>query len=100
MVTKERVEAVLERIRPFLQADGGQTVSIVMSGGTEGGLAPHFIAFEAREVDEQAEPNALAIGRARTPHLLYESIGRLAQVDCVVQGVRAAMRDAGIDSIE
>ncbi len=83
-----------------LHQNANQTVSIVMSGGTEGGLAPHFIVFEAREVDEKAEPNALAIGCARTPHLLPENIGRLAQVDCVAQGVRAAMRDAGMEKPE
>ena len=88
--------ALKDVLRPYQRADGDQIVSIVMSGGTEGGLAPHFIVFEAREVDEQAEPNALAIGRARTPHLLSENIGRLAQVDCVAQGVHAAMRDAGM----
>ena len=90
--------ALKDALRPYRPADGGDTVSIVMSGGTEGGLAPHFVVFEAREVGEQAEPNALAIGCARTPHLLYESIGRLAQVDSVAQGVRTAMRNAGIDS--
>ena len=28
MVTKERVEAVLNRVRPFLQADGGDIVLV------------------------------------------------------------------------
>ena len=91
--------ALKDALKPYRPTDGGQTVSIVMSGGTEGGLAPHFIVFEVREVGEQAEPNALAIGRARTPPLAYESMGRLAQVDSVAQGVRTAMRDAGIDSV-
>src|SRR5665213_3318755 len=90
--------ALKDALKPYHRADSDQIVSIVMSGGTEGGLAPHFIIFEVREVDEQAEPKALAIGRARTPHLPYESIGRLAQVNSVAQGVRAAMRDAGIES--
>ena len=39
---------------------------------------------------------ALAIGRAHTPALPFEHLGRLAQVDQVAAGVRAAMRDAGI----
>ena len=90
--------ALKDALKPYHRSDSDQIVSIVMSGGTEGGLAPHFIIFEVREVDEQAEPKALAIGRARTPHLPYESIGRLAQVNSVAQGVRAAMRDAGIES--
>src|SRR5665213_657686 len=90
--------ALKDALKPYHHADSDQIVSIVMSGGTEGGLAPHFIIFEVREVDEQAEPKALAIGRVRTPHLSYESIGRLAQVNSVAQGVHAAMRDAGIGS--
>ena len=36
MVTKERVEAVLERIRPFLQADGGDIELVEVSGNSAG----------------------------------------------------------------
>jgi len=32
MVTKERIEAVLERVRPFLQADGGDIELIDVEG--------------------------------------------------------------------
>ena len=70
----------------------------VMSGGTEGALSPHFIVFEAREVSDPPAPKALAVGRARTPRLPFEHLGRLAQVDQVAAAVRAAMRDAGIGS--
>jgi cyanuric acid amidohydrolase len=73
-------------------------VCLVMSGGTEGGLAPHFVVFEARETQAPPEPGALAVGRARTRKLMPEEIGRLAQVDCVAEGVRAAMDDAGFVS--
>lgn len=34
MVTRERVEAVLERIRPFLQADGGDIELIEVQGNS------------------------------------------------------------------
>ena len=43
---------------------------------------------------------ALAVGRARTPPLPYEHLGRLAQVDAVAEGVRAAIDDAGIEAAE
>jgi len=75
-------------------ADGA---CLVMSGGTEGALAPHFVVFEAREVDERARDGALAVGRARTPPLPFEHLGRLAQVDSVALTVRKAMRDAGVE---
>lgn len=34
MVTRERVEAVLERVRPFLQADGGDIELIEVQGNS------------------------------------------------------------------
>ena len=34
MVTKERVEAVLHRVRPFLQADGGYIELLSLDGKT------------------------------------------------------------------
>jgi cyanuric acid amidohydrolase len=73
-------------------------ICLVMSGGTEGAMAPHWTVFEraggARRGEGQ-EP-ALAIGRAHTAALMPEQLGRFAQVDLVAQGVRAAMADAHI----
>jgi cyanuric acid amidohydrolase len=71
-------------------------ICLVMSGGTEGGMAPHWVVFE-RAVAEPGKGPSLAIGRAHTPPLPFEQLGRLAQVDQVAMGVRAAMADAGID---
>ena len=34
MVTRERVEAVLERVRPFMQADGGDIELIEVNGNS------------------------------------------------------------------
>jgi len=72
-------------------------VCLVMSGGTEGGMAPHWTVFEQRNEDGPGGAPALAIGRAHTPDLQPEQLGREAQVDMVAAGVRAAMRDAAID---
>jgi len=36
MVTRERVEAVLQRVRPFLQADGGDIELVDVSGNSAG----------------------------------------------------------------
>ena len=36
MVTKERVEAVLARVRPFMQADGGDIELVEVSGNSAG----------------------------------------------------------------
>jgi cyanuric acid amidohydrolase len=69
-------------------------VCLVMSGGTEGAMAPHWVVFERAEGAGQGP--ALAIGRAHTPEVTSEQIGRLAQADIVAAGVRAAMADAQI----
>lgn len=80
-----------------LPADAAEKICMVMSGGTEGGMAPHWTVFERAEGDEAGGPgSALAIGRVHTPALPAEGLGRLAQVDMVAQAVRAAMHEAAI----
>jgi cyanuric acid amidohydrolase len=78
-----------------LPKDEAAQICLVMSGGTEGGMAPHWIVFERSDGEGGASP-ALAIGRAHTPALPFEQLGRGGEVDQVADGVRAAMRDAGI----
>lgn len=76
---------------------------LVMSGGTEGALSPHWTVFAREDAKETADTTgeaALAIGAARTPHLPFHHLGRREQVLLVAQGVRAAMLDAGIDDAE
>jgi Fe-S cluster biogenesis protein NfuA len=34
MITRERVEAVLDRVRPFMQADGGDIVLVDVNGNS------------------------------------------------------------------
>ena len=84
---------LFKRHLPIAEAE---KICFVMSGGTEGGMAPHWLVFERAAGDASNGPS-LAIGRAHTPALPFEYLGRLAQVDQAAAGVRAAMRDAGID---
>ena len=79
-----------------LATDEAAQVCLVMSGGTEGAMAPHWLVFE-RAGGDGTEGPSLAIGRATTPPLPFEHLGRLPQVDQVAAAVRAAMHDAGID---
>ncbi|TCR69559.1 ring-opening amidohydrolase [Rhizobium sp. BK376] len=76
---------------------GAPSASIVMSGGTEGGLSPHWTIFARSEVPEDAG-RALAIGTARTDDLPVELLGRVGQVEMVAAGVHKAIADAGIDN--
>ncbi len=81
----------------------GERVCMVMSGGTEGVLAPHWLVLEARPAPPGSMPEpagALAIGVARTEELLPEAIGRRAQALAVADAVRAAMAEAAIGEPE
>lgn len=86
-------------------------VALVMSGGTEGVLAPHFTVFARRWVPVGAGgPDVtkstaglgkrLVVGVAHTRAFLPEEMGRAAQVDATAQAVAEAMRDAGIESAD
>lgn len=75
----------------------GSRIARVMSGGTEGGLSPHFLVFATVPGDTpQVGRKALAIGTATTVPLLPEEVGRLAQVRATAVAVRAAMTRAEI----
>ncbi len=78
-------------------AEVERRVVMVMSGGTEGCLAPHWLVFE--EIDSAGAPAALprlAIGAAATRELLPEEIGRAAHVAAVRDAVLVGMQRAGI----
>ena len=98
----------------FASNGGSETISYVMSGGTEGVLSPHFtvvsrtaggamgVGAGVKGADagagngETGGVKSLAIGTARTPSLRPEELGRLAQVEHVATAVRRAMAEAGI----
>ncbi|MBM3607337.1 MAG: ring-opening amidohydrolase [Alphaproteobacteria bacterium] len=94
------VRAVGDVLATHIGRERLSSIAMVMSGGTEGGLSPHWIVFEARELpgEQPGSPYnaALALGRVRTPDLDGEHLGRRAQALMVAQGVRDAMKDAGI----
>jgi cyanuric acid amidohydrolase len=84
--------------RRYLPKELADLVCLVMSGGTEGGMAPHWVIFERAAAVGGPAP-ALAIGRAHTGALPFEQIGRLGQVSQVAAGVRSAMQDAHISNV-
>ncbi|CAN7777304.1 ring-opening amidohydrolase [Variovorax sp. LjRoot175] len=73
-------------------------VALVMSGGTEGVLSPHFTVFArvAGTADASGEKR-LVVGTAHTRDIAPEEIGRMAQVEATAEAVKAAMSDAGIE---
>ncbi len=81
------------------EAEIARNVAIVMSGGTEGGLSPHWLVFEVRESEATAMPSkSLAVGVAMTRAFLPEEIGRAEQIDATAKAVAEAMARAGIES--
>jgi cyanuric acid amidohydrolase len=84
-------------LRDHIGAEAAAEVCLVMSGGTEGALSPHWIVFERKSAGRLSSSGpALAMGSAITPPLPPEHLGRLAQVEMVAQGVRDAMERARI----
>lgn len=93
------VQSLKALLAPYLSPEAMAEVSMVMSGGCEGAIAPHWLVIEARREGFGPPGPALAVGSARTRDLLPEEIGRLAQVDLVADAVRRAMAAAQIASV-
>jgi cyanuric acid amidohydrolase len=76
-------------------------VALVMSGGTEGVLSPHFTVFCRRWLPDAdaVAGKRLVVGVAQTRDFLPEEMGRAAQIDATAEAVAEAMRDAGIASV-
>jgi cyanuric acid amidohydrolase len=72
-------------------------IPMVWSGGCDGVITPHATIFARNNKTGPANKSRLAIGTALSAELLPEDIGRPAMVEKVADGVRAAMRNAGID---
>lgn len=79
-------------------------IAMVMSGGTEGGLSPHWIVFEKVSSQGSARKTLgakrLALGAAATRDLLPEEIGRETHVRLVRDAVLNAVKQAGIGSAD
>jgi cyanuric acid amidohydrolase len=71
-------------------------VPMVWSGGCDGVITPHATVFARNDRTGPAGRPRLVIGAAMSAELRPEDIGRPAMVEKVAEGVRAAMRDAGI----
>jgi ring-opening amidohydrolase-like protein len=72
-------------------------IPMVWSGGCDGIITPHATVFARNEESGPASQSRLTLGTAMSAQLKPEDIGRPAMVEKVAAGVKAAMRDAGID---
>ncbi|MCC7104576.1 MAG: ring-opening amidohydrolase, partial [Chloroflexi bacterium] len=70
---------------------------IIWSGGTEGLMSPHATIFtRGPDLQPASGEKRLAVGVAYTREVLPEEFGRMPHVRVAAEGVRAAIRDAGI----
>lgn len=71
-------------------------IPMVWSGGCDGVITPHAVVFARNDETGPEDQDRLVMGTAMSPVLLPEDIGRIAMVEKVAEGVRAAMENAGI----
>lgn len=92
------LKAALAGLTGRSAAEVEQDVLFVMSGGTEGGLSPHWLVFEVLSGSAPPVPGrmALALGCARTRPFAPHEVGRMAQIHATAAAVRTAMAAAGI----
>lgn len=71
-------------------------IPMVWSGGCDGVITPHATVFAQTGKTGPANQDRLVIGTAMSPEIKPEDIGRPAMVEKIAEGVRLAMKDAGI----
>lgn len=76
--------------------------AMVMSGGCEGVMSPHAVAFSKTDAGAAQSPGEkrLSMGVAFTRELLPEELGTMAQVDLVAEAAAEALAGAGVDSLD
>lgn len=77
-------------------ADEIRKIPMVWSGGCDGVITPHATVFARNGKGGSGGKPRLVLGTAISPRILPEDIGRPAMVEKVAEGVRLAMKDAGI----
>jgi len=73
------------------------TIPMVWSGGCDGVITPHATVFARNDRKGTADKLRLVIGTAMSAELKPEDIGRPRMVEIVADGVKAAMKNAGIE---
>jgi cyanuric acid amidohydrolase len=71
-------------------------VPMVWSGGCDGVITPHATVFARNDRTGPPDTSRLVIGAAMSAPLKPEDIGRPRMVEIVAEGVKAAMKNAGI----
>ena len=72
------------------------SIPMVWSGGCDGVITPHATIFARNDRTGTPDKSRLVIGAAMSAELQPEDIGRPRMVEIVAEGVKAAMKNAGI----
>ncbi|MBR0654710.1 cyanuric acid amidohydrolase [Plastoroseomonas arctica] len=81
----------VQSLTQLLGPDSHDRIAMVMSGGTEGGLSPHFLILATAQTDAPSNAaGALAMATAFTRDFAPEEIGRMAQIHATAAAIRAA----------
>jgi cyanuric acid amidohydrolase len=96
ILADQAFRAVLRKLGKRSEAEIAK-IPMVWSGGCDGVITPHATVFARNAKTGPAGKSRLVIGTAMSAEIFPEDIGRPAMVEKVAEGVRAAMRDAGID---
>jgi ring-opening amidohydrolase-like protein len=96
ILADQAFRAVLKKLGSRSEAEIAK-IPMVWSGGCDGVITPHATVFARNSKTGPANKSRLVIGTAMSAEIFPEDIGRPAMVEKVADGVRAAMRDAGID---
>ena len=96
ILADQAFRAVLKKLGSRSEAEIAK-IPMVWSGGCDGVITPHATVFARNSKTGPASKWRLVIGTAMSAEIFPEDIGRPAMVEKVADGVRAAMRDAGID---
>ena len=95
ILSDQAYRAVLTRLGTRSEADV-KAIPMVWSGGCDGVITPHATVFAEVPARGAKGKDRLVIGTAMSAELLPEDIGRPAMVEKVADGVRQAMKAAGI----
>ncbi|MDA8277976.1 MAG: ring-opening amidohydrolase [Actinomycetota bacterium] len=81
-----------------------EEITLAISGGSPGTVAPHATILSQRwvpehEVAAEQPTGGLVLGRSHTTEIYPQDIGRVSQVDATTKAVLEAIEDAGIEDL-
>ena len=98
------IRSLLANYRGTTPNQIAEEVTLAISGGSPGTVAPHATILSQRwvpehEVAAEQPTGGLVLGRSHTTEIYPQDIGRVSQVDATTKAVLEAIEDAGIEDL-